>query len=206
MFKLFTTNHQSNYWKNRKIDWKREYLDTFKHPHRLWMLEKLVNLRFSSVFEVGCGPGANLLGIGLTFPHVALGGCDVNEEAILLAQKTFPKGSLFEVAPGDNLLMSDKSCDLALSDMCLIYVGGRRIKRYLQEMTRISRSYVVLSEFYHPSWWMRLKMTLAGRHTHNYPRLLKNLGCVDIQIMKMPESLWPGAKDTNYRYLITARI
>lgn len=206
MLNLFSTAHHKAYWQNRKIDWKTHYLDTYNHPHRLWLVEQLKTIRFSSLFEIGCGPGANLVPIGIVFPRVAIGGADVNPEAIALARETFPPQTLFEVGSGDNLMMSDDSTDVALSDMCLIYVSPLEIKRYLSEMKRIARRYIVLVEFYHPSFWERLKMTFAGRYTHDYPQLLENMGCSDIQVRKMPPELWPGAKDNDFRYLIVARV
>ena len=204
--RFLTTADHKKWWTNRKIDWKKEYLATYNHPHRLWMIEQIQPLGFSSIFEIGCGPGANLAALGIVFPKVALGGADVNEEAIELARKTFPPSSLFEVASGDNLMMSDQSCDVVLTDMTLIYVGPRHIKKYLKEMVRVARRYIVISEFYHPSIWKRFRMTLAGRFTHNYPQLLEDLGCSDIMVRKMPSRLWPGAHDEEYRYLIMARV
>lgn len=205
MLKLHSTNHQKKYWRDRKINWKTDYLDTYNHPHRLWLVEQLRDLRFSSIFEVGCGPGANLVPIGIMFPRVALGGADVNPEAIALARETFGPNAFFEVASGDDLMMSDASTDITLTDMCLIYVSPREIKKYLKEVKRISRRQVVFVEFYHPSFWKRLRMTLAGRYTHNYPKLLEKLGCSDIVVRKIPEHLYPGAHDHEYRYLIMAR-
>lgn len=162
-------------------------------------------IKFSSVFEVGCGPGANIVPLGLAFPDIALGGSDINPEAIELARKAFPPHFVFEVASGDDLTMSDGSTDVGLTDMMLIYVGPLKIRRYLEELVRISRRYVVLVEFYHPSRWRRFVMTLQGRYTHNYPKLLARLGCSDIQVRKMPAHLWPDARDNDYRYIITAR-
>lgn len=205
MLRLFTTNHQRDWWCKRKINWKTAYLDTYNHPHRLYLIEALKDLLFASVFEIGCGPGANLVPIHLAFPYVAVGGVDVNPEAIALAQQTLPPGSLFDVASAESIMMSDKSTDIGLSDMTLIYVGPLKIIPYLKELVRISRRHIVLVEFYHPSFWKRVQMTLAGRYTHNYPRLLRRLGCSDIVVRKMPEGLWPGAKDNAYRHIIIAR-
>lgn len=205
MFRLFSTKHHSDWWTGRQINWATDYLSTWDHPHRKYLLSKLRELSFRSVFEIGSGPGANLLQITKHLPGVAVGGCDVNPEAIKLAQETFGPSSLFVVSSADELMMSDQSCDLGLSDMTLIYVDPLHIKKYLKELVRISRRNIVLVEFYHPSFWKRLKMTLAGRYTHNYPSLLESLGCVDIQTHKMPSVLWPGAKDNDYRYLIMAK-
>lgn len=207
MLRLFSTEHHRDWWKNRKIDWKTSYLDTYNHPHRQWLVQQLRDISFSSIFEVGCGPGANLMAIKKANPHVAVGGADINPEAIDLAIRTFPPFpmSVFELASADSLIMSDASADVGLSDMTMIYVGPTSIKRYLTELIRISRRNVVLVEFYHPSLWKRIQMTLAGRYTHNYPKLLEKLGCSDISVRKLPNHLWPGAKDNEFRYLITAR-
>lgn len=202
---LKKTKTHSQWWKNRKIDWKTSYLDTWDHPHRLYLANKLAKWRWASLFEVGCGAGANELLFSHTFPYAALGGCDVSPEAIKVARSAVPHG-VFDIASGDNVFMSDKSVDLILTDMCLIYVDASEVGKYLKEMKRVGRHRIVLVEFYHPSWWKRLKMTWAGRHTHNYPKLLEKLGCFDVTVDKMPETLWPGAHDNEYRYIISARL
>jgi ubiquinone/menaquinone biosynthesis C-methylase UbiE len=203
---LSGTKKHLQYWKNRKIDWQKAYLSTWNHPHRAYILSLLSSFSWVSLMEIGCGGGANLVAIVKRFPNRQIGGVDVNPDAIELVRNVL-KGGLFKVNSGDDVMMSDKSTDVTLTDMCLIYVGPFKIKKYLTEIKRITRSRVVLCEFHHPSffkrWWLRLT---TGYHAHDYKKLLEKQGFYDIGIYKMPDEAYPQAKDMECRYLITARV
>ena len=203
---LRTTKHQTEYWKNRKIDWKESYQSTVDHPHRKLISAMLRSIPFTSLWEVGVGGGANLIRILLDHKGKQLGGSDVSEGAIKLCKETFANG-LFHVEPGNDLLMSDKSVDVILSDMCLIYVDPRHIDSYLKEFKRVGRSYVVLCEFHSRSFWKRLWSRIrTGYHVYDYQERLEKLGFYNIQIQHIPPELWPGTdRNTEFRSIITAR-
>lgn len=205
MLRLFSTKHNAKWWKERKIDWAKDYLSTWNHPHRWFLAHKLRQFKWLSLFEYGVGAGANIMFLAQAFPNRQFGGIDIAPNAIKVCEETMP-GGIFRVGDADPLVMSDKACDIMLTDMTLIYVDPLKIKGYLSEFCRVTRRHLVIHEFYHPSFWRRLQMTLAGRYTHNYPKLLRALDCHDIVIEKMPKELWPDAKDTDYRYIITCRI
>lgn len=200
------TKKHIQYWKNRKIDWKTQYLETWNHPHRALISWMLKPIPFNSLWEVGCGPGANIVRLTKDFPGKQFGGSDVSEDAIALAKQTF-NGGLFHVEQGDNLLMSDKSVDIVLSDMMLIYVDPSRIDAYLKEMRRIGRMYVVLVEFHSKSFWKRQIARFHRYHVYDYQKRLEKLGFYDITIQHIPEQYWPGT-DSNqeFRSIITAKI
>lgn len=203
---LKSTKDHTEYWQKRQIDWKESYLSTWNHPHRSAIIWMLKGITFYSLWEVGVGGGANLIKILKELPGKQLGGSDVSEDAIALCKETFKDG-LFHVEPGNNLLMSDKSVDVVLSDMTLIYVSPKDIDSYLKEFKRVGRLYVVLCEFHSKSWWKRLKARFGGYHVHNYRRLLKKHGYYDVLIQHLPEALWPGTdNNTEFRTIITARI
>lgn len=204
MFK--TTEQHSEYWKRRKIDWIKSYTDTWNHPHRNLIVWMLKSIPFYSLWEVGCGGGANLVKLVKELPNRQYGGSDVSADAIKACQ-TVMRGGMFHVESGDNLLMSDKSVDVILSDMCLIYVDPFKIRRYLKEFKRVGRNYVVLCEFHSDSWWKRLKARFGGYHVYNYRKLLEGMGYYDIMVQHIPEDLWPGTdNNTEFRSIITARI
>lgn len=204
---LRTTKHQTEYWQKRKIDWKEAYQSTVNHPHRALISAILRSIPFTSLWEVGVGGGANLIRILSDHKGKQLGGSDVSEEAIALCRETF-KGGLFHVEAGDNLMMSDHSVDVILSDMCLIYVDPRHIDDYLKEFKRVGRSYIVLCEFDSKSWWKRLVTRITtGYHVYDYYKRLEKLGYYNIQVQKIPTELWPGTdKNTEFRSIITAKI
>jgi ubiquinone/menaquinone biosynthesis C-methylase UbiE len=202
----FTAQHK-NYWERRKIDWDASYLSgTLAHPHRNLILKVLESFQWQSLWEVGCGPGANLVRIVQAFPGKEVGGNDINKDAIDLAQKTF-KNAIFGVNSGDDILMSDKACDVVLSDMMLIYVDPFKIKKYLNEFKRICRLRVVLVEFHSESWWERLKLRIrSGYNSYNYKKLLEQVGFYDIVMWKIPEEYWPGGNpQKDFAYIISAK-
>jgi len=214
MLRIKTTKQHKDWWKKRKIDWKTSYLDTQDHPHRqllMWVLKSLEGNpqrpNWVSVWEIGCGPGANLVKIVKTFPNKAVGGSDINEDAIELAKKTFVQNLPFRVESSENLLMSDKSVDLILSDASLIYIGPTKIKKVLEEMKRVSRNFVVLCEFHEKSWWKRVLLRLrTGYNAYDYEKLLEELGCFDIRKVKITKDFWEGPPWTEYGYIITANL
>lgn len=204
---LRDTTYWAKWWKDRKIDWKTSYLDTWDHPHRKLIVNVLSNLNWHSLMEVGCGAGANLVNIVRLLPGKQLGGVDVNPEAIALASKTFVGGH-FKVGSVDDILMSDKSADVILSDMCLIYTGPRKIESTLRELKRVARSYLVLCEFHSDSWFNRLALRWnTGYNAHNYPKILEKIGCYDIRTYKLKEEDWPGGNpQKTFAYIIVAKI
>ncbi|MBI5573480.1 MAG: class I SAM-dependent methyltransferase [Elusimicrobia bacterium] len=158
-----------------------------------------------SLFEIGCGPGANLLKIIKEIPKKQIGGIDVNPDAIELAKKIFNNG-VFQVGCADDIMLSDKSSDVVLSDMVLIYVSPKDIRRHIQEIYRITRNYVVLCEFHAKSRWKRLLLKIrTGYNAHNFQKLLEQNGFYDVSFVKMREVDWPGFPQNEYGYLIIAK-
>lgn len=207
---LKTTNQQKKYWKERKIDWKTAYLDTWDHPHRNLIVWVLKSFPWVSLWEVGCGPGANLVKIVKEIEGRQLGGSDVSQEAIELARKTF-NGGKFHVESVEDMLLSDKAVDVMLSDATLIYIGPTKITKTIKEMTRATRNHLVLCEFHHTSWIKRwLFRWKTGYNAYNYQTLLEKAGCFDIRIMKIPPEMWPGCKPGDGWYdfgnIIIARV
>jgi len=193
------------YWAKRKIDWKKEYLDTVNHPHRMLLLKVLSKYRFGSLLEVGCASGPNLYKIHLQWPTVELGGVDVSKDAIDMAKKYMPK-MIFDVKPAHDVFMSTDSCDIVLADMALIYVGPKMINRTLKEMRRICRKHIVLCEFHSTSWLKRTGLRFAtGYNAYNYVDKLERLGWYDVQVKKLTLEDWPGGEpQKTYGYIITA--
>lgn len=200
-----TTKKHKAFWKNRKIDWKESYLSTWDHPHRKLIIHALKMFDWFSLWEVGCGPGANLVKITEQLPGHQLGGGDINEDAIELAKQTFI-GGRFHVEESDNILLSDDSVDVVLSDAHLIYYGPTEIKKVLSEMIRATRTHLVLCEYHSTSWWERLMIRLkTGYNAYNYEQLLESLGCYSVRLIKIPQSYWPDTMWGKYGYIIMAK-
>jgi len=206
--KLFrkTKEHQK-YWSERKINWRKDYLDTWNHPHRKIIVNILKQIPWMSLLEIGCASGPNLAAILKAMPGRQIGGVDISQDAIELAQKTF-KGGFFKVNSADDIMMSDKSTDVVLSDMTLIYVNRKDIDRYVKEMKRIARNYVILSEFHSKSLWNRLALKYnSGYNAYNWERLLNKHGFRDIVLHKIKENEWPGGNpQKTFGYIIMAKV
>lgn len=201
-----TTKHHEKYWRNRKIDWKKDYFDTHGHPHRELILRAMARYRFGSVFEIGCASGPNLLRMHYAFPGVQLGGCDISADAINSARLNVPFAHL-DVCAADNVFMSDKSIDMVVTDACLIYVGRRKIHKTLEEIKRITRRSIVLCEFHSPSFFQRTRLYLqSGYYAYNWKKLLEKHGFFNISIQKIPQKVWPGTPWQEFGYIITASI
>ena len=159
-----------------------------------------------SLLEVGCGAGANLVKIVKDHPGKQLGGIDINPDAIKLAQETFG-GGYFKVNPFHDIMMSDNSADVVLTDMALIYVDPFNIHRVLHEIKRISRNYVVFCEFHIPSFWHRLSVFLrTGYYGHDFKKELEREGFYDIILFKLPREAWPGGVQEQHGYIIRAKV
>lgn len=204
---LKSTKVHEKYWRERKIDWVESYLSTWNHPHRFMISTVLKTFPWTSLMEVGCGGGANLANFVQTHPNnKQLGGCDVSEDAIAACEKAF-KGAFFKVCPADDVMMSDDSCDVILTDMCLIYVGRNKIDKVIGELKRIARHRVVLCEFHSDSWWERIKIKLTtGYNTYDYVKLLEKHGLHDVTRYKIPKEAWPGGLQEKYGYVVVARV
>lgn len=196
-----TTKQHKDYWKQRKIDWDAHYLSTSTHPHRNVIIEVLKTFPWKSLWEIGCGPGPNLVKIAQELPGRELGGNDINKDAIDLARKTF-KNAMFEVGSCEDVLLSDKACDVTLSDMTLIYIGPTKIKNVLKEIKRFTRNRIVLVEFHSEKWWRRWWLRLTGGYNaYNYKRLLEQCGYYDVMQYKIPEQFYPNADPVQKEFI-----
>ncbi len=206
MFGIKTTKQHSKYWKDRKIDWKTSYFDTFSHPHRALLVQVLKSIPFYSLWEVGVGGGANIMRFVQEIPNRQYGGSDVSEDAVKFCLETF-KGGLFHVESAEDMMMSDKSVDVVLSDMCMIYFDPLKIDKALQEIKRVGRTYAIFCEFHSNSWIKRQWARLGGYHVYDYRKRLEKLGYYDVNVFPLSEADWPGADhNTEFRSIITAKI
>ena len=205
MFK--TTSQHKRFWERRKIDWSAHYTATWDHPHRTLIMYALQSFPWVSLWEVGCGSGPNLVRIiKHGFQGRQLGGSDVNSDAIETARKTF-KGGKFHCESSEDMLLSDRAVDVMLSDAHLIYIGPFKIKKVLGEMIRITRNNLVLCEFHSTSWLKRWLFRLkTGYNAYDYRKLLEELGCYDIKIVKIPKEFWPGEPWEKMGHIISCKI
>lgn len=204
---MFKTQRQhEQFWSKRKINWKSDYFDTWNHPHRDLIMKVLKKFPLGSLLELGCGAGANLYRIAKELPNVAIGGVDINSDAIKCAQENLPPQALLQVSGLDSLFFSDKSTDVTLTDMSLIYIAD--IDKTIEEIKRITRHQVILCEFHSTSFWQRLGLKWAtGYRAYNWKRLLEKHDLFDVEMWKVPEEAWPGGEpQKTFAYIITAKV
>jgi len=206
-YRMFTsTKKNERYWKNRKIDWQQAYW-TPNHSHRELIMKALERFNFGSIFEIGCGAGANLQRIHELYPKTQFGGIDINNDAIVLAKKLLPQAQILDVGVADDIYFSDNSIDVIFTDATLIYIGLDKINAVMKEITRIARNGIVLCEFHSESWWKRLLLKFFSHlNAYNYKKLLEKYGAYDIQITKIPKEKWPVLPWIKYGYIISCRI
>ena len=199
----YTSSQWSKWWAKRPIDWGKEYF-TPDHLHRNIIVAILKSIPWFSLFEVGCGAGANLAKIIHHIPGKQLGGVDINPEAIKVASEKMTGGH-FKVGNMDDILMSDNSVDVVLTDMSLIYAG--KIDKVLGEIKRIARNYIVLCELSSSKWYERWWIFLtSGLHMYNYPKLLQKYGFYNIIAYKIPKEAWSSDKQIRYGYVLLAKV
>lgn len=199
-----TSKSHQQFWRERKIDWHKDYLSTWNHPHRQVISFLLGRFKWGALYEVGCGGGANLVNILKHFKNRQVGGSDINPDAVELARNTFAGGH-FNVGSAEDIMMSDNSTDVVLSDMCLIYL--KNPSKALKEFHRITRHYLLLSELHSSNWSARMKLRLtSGYFAHDYKKLLEKHGFFNIELIKMTEEMWPGGNpQKTYGYFILAQ-
>ena len=194
------------WWTNRRIDWNKDYF-TLHHPHRILILREMLRFHFKSIFEVGCGPGANLYNIATIFKGAEVGGTDINPEAIEIAKQNLPFAKDLEVGTADDIFFSDKSIDIIITDATLLYVNLFKIKKVIKEMARVARNGIILCEPYRKKLWQRLYLLWKENlYLHNYPKLLDKYGFYDIKMTKITKEFWPDSLWYTYGCIISAKI
>ena len=201
------TKHWSSYWANRKADWNKSYLSTENHPHRKLLVGILKDLPWNFLLEIGCNAGPNLLAILKAIPGRQVGGVDINADSIAEAKKHI-RSDFLKVYSADDILISDDAMDVILSDMTLIYVSRGDIDRYVKEMKRISKYYVLLCEFHSTSWWNRLALDWnRGYKAYNWKKLLEKHGFYDVVVYKLKPEEWDGHEpQKTFAHIILAKV
>jgi pseudaminic acid biosynthesis-associated methylase len=103
-----------------------------------------------SIFEVGCGPGANLMAIRrLLGESTQLYACEPNKFAREMAQKLCPFASISD-GHASAINAADGTFDLVLTAGVLIHIPPEKLPLAMDEIIRVSSRYVVCIEYFAP--------------------------------------------------------
>lgn len=200
-------------WSRRGIEEVRKGFTNLEHPDRVWLMEQFDALYpFSSVLEIGCGYGANLVHLARRFPSVQCYGVDINpisvHEGEALLTTLGIKNIRLLVGKADDLSQFvDESIDIVFTDAFLYLIGPDKIEKVINAMKRISRQAMLIVELHNadskhdsaglgvftPDGWVR-----------DYRKLLNHFFSDDfITVTKIPPDIWPTGRWENLGYLIT---
>jgi len=188
-------------WMEMEENWEERNEDDFNIdiPHRKLLLDKIKELKPESILEVGCGAGSNLALIQKEFPNVKIAGLDINRFAIANAVKHLGNIQLV-VGDAGNLPFEDKSFDMVITDVTLIYIPPEKIEKVKSELLRVAKRSILMVEF-HREDFDKLGR-IAFRHwTRDYKKLFEGYKVETYKITDTDSFKW----DT-IGYIITVYV
>jgi len=160
-------------------------------------VKEILSLNPTSVLEVGCNTGPNLLRLAKELPSARLVGIDVSSAAIVEGTKRFKAAGianveLFEGKAEDLGRFADDSFDVVFTDAVLIYVGKDWIETVVGEMLRVANKAIVLVEYDDPESDPKGRFILKkGYWKRNYTRLFEGRsGVMSVETKRLTKELW----------------
>jgi len=159
--------------------WSTSYLASVDHPHRSQISEAVQSFEpLSSLLEVGCNAGPNLIVLRQRFPSARLVGVDINAEAVKAGRTYMSESGLqnmeLRIGKADELdWLPDKSVDVALADAILMFIAPDKIGKVLSGMARVASKGLVLNEYHSPA--AKAGEYFGGRWVYDYGFLIERL-------------------------------
>ena len=116
-----------------------------------WLLRALrgANPWPKSVFEIGCGAGANLQALRRIAPSMSRHGCEPNEMARSLAVRA--SGTEIDDTAASGLeTYIDGGFDLVMTSGVLIHIPPAGLDGVLDHMVRIAKDFILVAEYFSP--------------------------------------------------------
>jgi ubiquinone/menaquinone biosynthesis C-methylase UbiE len=205
------TEHYEKEWSARKYD--RFYWESVNHPHRDLLLSKVSAYSPSSVLEIGCNSGPNLLRIARAFPSAKLRGIDINRQSIDVGKKMFEESGIknvdLDVGRADELgVFGDKSFDVVLTDAVLIYIGKDKIDTVASEMLRIAKKAIVMVEYQDSKAEGRGSFIMKkGYWARDYAALFKPMKDVaEVRMTKITREIWDDDYWSSLGHVVEVRL
>lgn len=192
--RLLGTRADEWYWRLRYAIGREDEGMSIDHPHRVLLCETVLKYApLSSVLEIGCGWGPNLLLLAEEFPRASLVGMDISASAVRKGKRIAWERRALNVdlrkGKADRLQgIADKSMDVVVSDAALLYVGPDKIVQAFSEMVRVCRKAIVLCEQHTEG-----EPEYRDLWIHNYRELVHRFAPGSpIRFQKIPEEIWGG--------------
>lgn len=171
-------------YKNREEFWKNiedSYIETntsFGTEQRVFIGNLVKNNNISSVLELGCNSGGNLLYISKISPETKICGIDICQNAIEYGKTIennlaeFIVGSLYDLSQ-----FKDKSFDLVFTRGVLLHISHEKVGYIIENMLRIANKFVFNMEFNEKNnRVMRHSGNIPHAFSHNFKSLYSSLG------------------------------
>lgn len=111
-----------------------------------FIAEQLKQLDYTSLLEIGCGYGKQLVNFKKS-PATRLVGIDFSRPQLVKAREYCGAATpFFFEADGDSLPFKDESFDVVLSSAVILHNAHEKARAMLAEMIRVSRKYLVHNE------------------------------------------------------------
>ncbi len=144
-----------DFWANKHLQTPGFHDSYWKQtPQRQFVAEKICALPgVSSVLELGCNVGANLMAIHKINPCIRLSGIDVNESALNYGKAKFRECGVRAKFRNRSMLnlneYPSKSHDVVFTYAVLMHVPGKEVReQVIPNALRIARKFVVHSELH----------------------------------------------------------
>ena len=190
-----------NDWGGEGSDVIQSYRDSIVHPHRQVLIDKTCEFSPGKILEIGCNCGPNLYLLAQHLPTAQLYGIDVNPMAIEIGSQWFSESGInnisLNVGKADDLgQFPDNSFDVVFTDALLIFVGPDKIEKVIEEMFRVARKGLLLTEWHIFEHEHHAKNSLGirqhGMWKRDYTALLKKYSSPErVTITKITEDIWP---------------
>lgn len=161
----------------QSANWIANYKNSLKTRHRDVISAVVGGLGATSVLEVGCHCGPNLIRLAQDYPYIGqLSGVDVSAEAIAAGASWVASQGLADRielvqgrVPDKTRGLSDRCVDVVLSCYALAYIAPEDLDAVLWEMGRVARTAVILAEpMSDGSTATRHTVTGYSEWAHNY--------------------------------------
>lgn len=204
-------------WGEKDQDWIQGYWASGSHPHREFLVQKIVDLKPSSVLEIGCNCGPNLRILAEKLPGTRFIGIDINADSVRKGNEWMEADGItnvhLELGSADDLSkFPDGSFDVVFTDAVLLYIGTDKIEEVLRGFLRVAGKYIVLCEWDIPQSGKPTRQNPKGKFlfrrglwAYDFSTIFTQLA-PDLRVNKirLPEDLWEDEIWQKYGTVILA--